>query len=500
MTLSNELLEAYPRESICAMFERQVDRTPTAIALLCEGRVLTYEELESRVNALAWHLRERHGVGRESRVGLLLDRTERMLISMLAVMKAGGAYVPITPDYPPNRIAYILDDVKPAVLITEDTQTAMASRISGAQLCCENVCGALREGRTDRLSERPNVSDLAYIMYTSGSTGNPKGVMAEHGNLSNFIQWCHEEYRNSTFDVVYAGTPYTFDLSNIELFFPLTFGRKMRLLPSMQVMGLYLLRDRNVLINTVPSLVLEALKTDRILENVSVLNLGGEPVPPSLQRALCQYAGMEIRNMYGPTETTSTAINYRMDGQNDEILIGKPIAHTYVYVVTDDMRLADTGCKGKIYIGGRGVARGYWNRPELTAQRFLEDPFGGVGRIYRTGDIGICLPDGKFRYLGRNDNQVKLRGYRIELDEVSIHLARHPSVKGAVVGVKNCGLRSRLVAIVSASSDGANAEVLEDFLREQLPPYMVPEEFAFVDALPLTATGKIDRLALFPKD
>lgn len=466
--------------------------------MICDGRTLTYRELEALVSRLARHLRARHGVGPESIVGLLVGRSERMLVSMLAVLKAGGAYLPISPDYPLNRIAYVLRDADPALLVTEERYASLASDVPGTRLSWDDPAAPWMEEPPERLPEDPGVRQLAYIMYTSGSTGNPKGVMVEHGNLSNFIVWCHDEYRDSKFDVVYAGTPYGFDLSNVELFFPLSVGRKIRLLPSSQVIGLYLRRDRNVMVNTVPSLVQEMLRAEGALASVSVLNLGGEAIPPALARALRAYPGMEIRNMYGPTETVSTAINYRMDGAaTADVLIGKPIANTIVYILDDELQPVPPGEKGEICIGGRGLTRGYWNRPELTRARFVDDPFRPGERFYRTGDLGIRMPDGNLQFLGRNDNQVKIRGFRVELDEIGRHLARHPRVSEAVVGVKQTTAGVRLVAIVRAEPDDVSVDALARFLRENLPPYMIPDELVVVRTLPLTPTGKIDRLALF---
>jgi len=491
------LTSRYPDESVCAMFERQVDRTPDAVALICEGRSLSYGELSQRVNQLARHLKTRYCVKSESIVGLLLGRSERMLISMLAVLKAGGAYLPLSPDYPANRVAYILQDARPALLITEDQHAPLIQDFAGARLSWDAQSTAWADECADPLSGDLDVRQLVYVMYTSGSTGTPKGVMVEHRNLSNFIQWCQEEYRDSNFDIVYAGTPYGFDLSNVELFFPLTIGRPIRLLSSSQALGLYLRRDRRVLVNTVPSLVQELLKADEILTGVSVLNLGGEAIQPSLMRALRAYPSIEVRNMYGPTETTSTAINYRMNLDSDDILIGKPIANTVVYVLDENMTQVPIGARGEICIGGRGLTRGYWNLPELTRERFVDDPFRMGERLYRTGDIGMYLPDGNLRYFGRNDTQVKIRGFRVELDEIGNRLAAHPDVRSAVVGMRKTGTNARLVAIVCSTGDQIRTDVLRAFLREHLPTYMVPDEFVIVDDLPLTPAGKIDRQTLF---
>lgn len=482
--------------AVCTLFEQQVDRTPEAVALVCEGRQMAYRELDARVNQLAWRLKTQYQVASESFVGLLLGRSECMLISMLAVLKAGGAYVPISPDYPAKRIDYILRDANPRVLITEKR---FASAVGGFQelLYWDDWLKAGEEVATVRPSWQPEPQQLAYLMYTSGSTGVPKGVLTEHGNLSNFITWCIDEYRHSTFDIVYAGTPYGFDLSNIEFYFPLAIGRPIRLLPAGQMVALYLRRDRRVLLNTVPSLVQEILKAPELLKNVSVLNLGGEAVPVSLGRVLRSYPGMEIRNMYGPTETTSTATNYRIDGvASSEMLIGKPIAMTSVYILDEEMRQLPVGTKGEIYIGGKGVARGYRNRPELTQERFLDNPFTPGERLYRTGDLGMYLPDGNLRFLGRNDNQIKLHGFRIELDEIGRQLERHESVREAVAGLKKSEHGDKLVAICSLMAD-VSTEVLAAYLKEILPPYMLPDEIIFRENFPLTPAGKIDRSAIF---
>lgn len=484
--------------SVCELFERQVDWTPDAPALIVGGRTLTYQELEARVSQLARHLRARFDVGPESSVALLLGRSDRMLISMLAVLKAGGAYVPISHEYPVNRVSFILGDARPRVLLTEERHRSLVPEQACEVVSWDEPHPSWLNESSARVVGNPAARDLAYIMYTSGSTGRPKGVMVEHGNLSNFIIWCRDEYRDSRFSLVYAVTPYGFDLSNIELFFPLTIGCPIRMLPAGQVIGLHLRRDRDVLINTVPSLAQELLKDAQLLHHVSVLNLGGEAVPPSLARALRAYPDVEVRNMYGPTETVSTAINYRMDrAAAPDVLIGLPIAHTTVYIVDDQLQPLPDGTKGEICIGGRGVTRGYLNRSELTRERFLDDPFGNGQRIYRTGDIGMRLPDGNIRYCGRNDNQVKIRGWRIELDEVACQLSGHPAVREAVVGVKHTGTGDRLVAAVRLNGGRADPDLLSAFLREHLPAYMVPDEFVTLDAFPLTATGKIDRRALF---
>jgi amino acid adenylation domain-containing protein len=490
------VVDPYADESVCAMFERQVERTPNAIALICEDRSLTYAELDRRVSQLARYLKARHAIRPEAIVGLLLGRSERMLISMLAVLKARAAYLPIAPDYPASRIEYVLQDASPALLITEDEHAGLVRDYTGARVSWDEALLPWAGEPTDRMPGDPDVRQLVYVMYTSGSTGRPKGVMVEHRNLTNFIQWCQEEYRESRFDIVYAGTPYGFDLSNVELFFPLTVGRPIRLLRASQAFALYLRRDRNVFINTVPSLVQEMLKTDGSLNNVSVLNLGGEAIQPSLVRGLRAYRDLEVRNMYGPTETTSTAINSRMDIQSDEILIGKPIANTVVYILDEDMRQVPVGSKGEICIGGRGVTRGYWKRPELTEERFVDDPFRSGQRLYRTGDIGLYLPDGNIRCFGRNDNQVKVRGFRVELDEIANQLTTHPDLTAATVGLLRSSAGDRLVAYACGTAK-TNADALRAFLRERLPAYMVPDSIDLLDELPLTPTGKIDREALF---
>jgi len=491
----NPLAERPGPRSVCELFEQQARRTPNATAITCEGRSLSYSQLDEKVNQLARFLRDRYDVHEESRVALLLNRSERMLISLLGVLRAGGAYVPISPEYPANRTAAIVQDVEPVVILTEDRHVALLKGLRTDRLSWDSPAwDGWRTTPPDRL---PDLSDLAYVMYTSGSTGRPKGVMVEHGNLSNFIEWCLYEYRYSTFSIVYAGTPYGFDLSNIELFFPLAVGSTIRMLPSANMMGLWLRRDRNVLINTVPSLAQQLLRSPDGLRNVSVLNLGGEAVSPSLARALAQYPGLEVRNMYGPTETVSTAINYRMDGAGPEVLIGTPIANTVAYIVDTQGRQVPIGEKGEIWIGGRGVTRGYWRRPELTNERFVPDPFSARGRVYRTGDIGAVLPGGNIRYYGRNDNQVKIRGFRVELDEIASHLERHPAVESAAAGVRRAQSGDCLVAAVAAAGNRVDATSLAAFLREYLPPYMVPDEFVIMDSLPVALTGKIDRQSLF---
>ena len=487
----------YPARTVCSLIEQQVDRNPDSVALICGDGKWTYSELDKRANQLAQLLKLHYNLGPEMMVGLIVGRSENMLISILGILKSGAAYIPVNPQFPPNRVAYILKDAQPAVVITEQKFSSLIQGYGGEILILEDVEETLTEYPNKRLADKPASGHLAYIMYTSGSSGTPKGVMTEHSNLFNFIQWCQEEYQDSNYDIVYAGTPYCFDLSNIELYFPLTVGKKIRMLASNQMLALFLRRDKNILLNTVPSLVREMLKTNGILSNVTVLNLGGEKVPCALGKALTAYPGMEIRNMYGPTESTSTSINYRIDQGGGEVLIGLPIDNTYAYILDENQQKLLPGKIGEICIGGKGLARGYLNRPELTQTQFIEDPFRPNHRIYLTGDLGMLMPGGSIKFIGRKDNQVKINGYRVELDEIGLCLCNHPKVEEAVVIAReNPASKNRLVAYVCTFDNNLKDEDLLAFLEDELPSYMMPKEFIYLDSFPLNENGKIDRHAL----
>jgi amino acid adenylation domain-containing protein/non-ribosomal peptide synthase protein (TIGR01720 family) len=466
--------------SIVEWFGAQVEKTPDNIALVVENEELTYRELNEQSNRFGHYLRENYQVQPGSLVGVQLNRSSQMIIVILGVLKSGAAYVPIDPVYPQERIDYIIADSQCRVVIDEPEwmKFSMAEKKYSSR--------DLQPGNTPH--------DLAYVIYTSGSTGKPKGVMIEHRNVNAFIHWCHQEFDHSVFDVVFAGTSICFDLSIFEIFYPLTIGKKIRLLPNGLSIGNYLHTSENILLNTVPSVVGALLSEGVDLSAVTVLNMAGEPIPAKYLAHLdCDR--IEIRNLYGPSEDTTYSTCYHIS-KNAKILIGRPISNTRIYILNKDMQLQPPGVAGEICISGCGLARGYLNQPELTAARFVPNPFVEGERMYKTGDIARWLPDGNIEFIGRKDDQVKIRGYRIELGEIENALRKFSTIDEAIVVARpNQEENMELVAYV-ISKEVVNIPHLRNYLSGVLPAYMLPGNYIQLEALPLTANGKIDKKRL----
>ncbi|MGE5497663.1 MAG: amino acid adenylation domain-containing protein, partial [Syntrophothermus sp.] len=403
-------------------------------ALIYNDRVLSYLALEEKTNRLAGYLRDVHSVRPEDRVAIMLERTDNMAVAMLAVIKSGAAYVGIDTAYPESRVEYLLNDCKAGILITEKSilENAKFKLPSGI---------AIVDIESPGISSFPAVEpvkvtypdNLAYIIYTSGSTGNPKGVAITHKNLSVFLHWCFAEFGLSKYDMVYAVTSYCFDLSVFEIFFPLCAGKTIRILKSALEIPVYLPGDENVLINTVPSLM-SAIHDElgsTAVSHIKAINLAGEQIPQPLIEKI-DSGIIEVRNLYGPSEDTTYSTVYRFSSSDNKVLIGHPISNSRIYITDTYLKLVPPGHPGEICIAGDGLARGYLFRDDLTAEKFISNPFE-TGRLYRTGDLGRWTEDGEIEYLGRIDRQVKIRGYRIELGEIETNIRRHPSVAAAAV-------------------------------------------------------------------
>ncbi|HEX6903706.1 MAG TPA: non-ribosomal peptide synthase/polyketide synthase [Thermoanaerobaculia bacterium] len=470
--------------------------SPEAAAVVFGADLLTYRELDQRANALAHRLREL-GVGPEVRVGVALERSLEMVIGLLAVLKAGGAYVPLDPSYPAERLAFMLEDAGVAALLT---QSGLAG-YDGPEIRLSPGARGVGES-AEPPAGGAGPWNLAYVIYTSGSTGRPKGVQISHGALTNFLASMAETPGFGTGDVLLAVTSLSFDIAGLELYLPLLTGGQVILASREEAADGRRLQE---LIAASGATILQATPaTWRLLlesgwpggEGLKAL-CGGEALPPALAASLRERVG-SLWNVYGPTETTvwSTVEEVAGDGP---VSIGRPIANTAVYVVDAWGSPAPVGVPGELYLGGAGLARGYLARPELTAERFLPDPFGAAGsRIYRTGDLARYRPDGRLECLGRIDHQVKVRGFRIELGEIEAVLGRHPEVAAAVVVAREDvpGDR-RLAAYVVPRQAGADLTAdLRIRLRQSLPEYMVPTAWVAMDALPLTPNGKVDRRAL----
>ncbi|MGG3494414.1 amino acid adenylation domain-containing protein [Peribacillus simplex] len=483
-------------ETIHTLFEEQVEKTPEAIAVVCEDEELTYRELDERSNQLAHYLHKR-GVGCESLVGISVTRSSEMIVGLLGIMKSGGAYVPIDPSYPESRLRYILADAHIEVLVTQEKlPQKMTLPESVDTICIDRDRATIEQEVTTACTSEVTSDNLAYIIYTSGSTGNPKGVMIEHRSALTMIHWAHQTYSRQELAGVLASTSLSFDLSVFEVFVPLTMGGKVIVAES--ALHLDKLSTKDVtLVNTVPSAAKELVRAKTIPSSVKVMNLAGEPLPQSLVEHLYESNPIEkVYNLYGPSEDTTYSTYMKLEkGVKYKVPpIGRPISNTEVYVLSANQQMVPIGVAGELYIGGAGLARGYLNRPDLTNERFIPHPFKEGERVYRTGDLVRYLPDGALDYLGRIDHQVKIRGFRIELGEIEATLQSHSLVNEVVVMVREDHPGDqRLVAYVVGEE---NAHDWRDYLKTKLPNYMVPAHFVGLTAFPLTPNGKIDRKAL----
>jgi amino acid adenylation domain-containing protein/non-ribosomal peptide synthase protein (TIGR01720 family) len=495
------------------LFEAQAARTPDAIALLDQDGALSYDAVERRSNQLAHHLRAR-GVGPESLVAICAERSRETIVAVLAVLKAGAAYVPIEPSYPSDRIAFMLGDARAAVLLTH---AAIEPRLPahGAQVIrLDADAGLIAHEPETRLDGGATAEHLAYVIYTSGSTGRPKGVMVAHGAVVHHAEEMVRRYALSPSDRLLQFVPLVFDASVEEIFPTLASGAALVLPSETRTLtggALAALCDRFAIsvLHLPPSfwaqwvrdLGREGIAVPASLKTVLV---GGEAPDLDALRAFAQLAGARVRflNAYGPTEATVTATLFETacDPQAiaalSKVPIGRPLAQKHAFVLDEQLEPAPIGAPGHLYLGGVGLARGYLHRPELTAERFVLDPFSDQpgARLYRTGDLARWLPDGNLEFLGRSDDQVKIRGFRIELGEVESVLQQHASVERcAVVARPDPSGGKRLVGYVAGQADPAD---LRAFLRERLPEYMVPSAFVVRASLPVMQNGKIDRNAL----
>lgn len=491
--------------SVHELFEEQVERTPEAVAVTYEEQELSYGELNQRANRLARCL-VKLGVGPEVRVALFLDRGVEMAVGLVGVLKSGGAYVPTDPGYPEDRVAYVLEDSRAHVVVTQRGLAEKLPHNCAQVLCLDSDWAPLKRESEANLAIEVQPQNLAYVIHTSGSTGRPKGVGIERGGLTNFIIALSRELGPSAGEVLLAVTSLSFDISMLEVFVPLVTGGRVvvanRLSAGDGYRLLEMLTDsRATHMQATPAtwrLLVDAGWSGR--NGIQVL-CGGEALPPDLAEKLLERT-CKAWNLYGPTETTIWS-TMRPVEENGGIAIGRPIANTQVYILDEGYRPVPSRVAGELYIGGVGLARGYMNRPDLTAERFIPGLFGEAGnRLYRTGDLARQGADGNIEYLGRLDHQVKVRGYRIELGEIESVLAGHDGVRQCVARVwEDQPGNKRLVAYIESSGDTVPAdEELRNYVRGRLPDYMVPSAFVRLPQLPLTANGKVDRKALTPPD
>ncbi|HOU14126.1 MAG TPA: amino acid adenylation domain-containing protein [Anaerolineae bacterium] len=491
-------------------FAQQAAQTPEAVAVVYGAQRFTYRQINAHANQLARYL-HRLGVGPETLIGLYVERTPEAVIGILGVLKAGAAYLPLDPTYPPARTAFMLDDAKVAILLTQAHLVATLTAPPAHTICLDGDWPLIAQESAENITYPVTPDNLAYVIYTSGSTGQPKGVMVTHRGLNNYLQWCTRAYDVGGGQGAPVHSALSFDLTITSLFPPLLVGRSLTLLPETpggEALGEALRRARDFsLVKLTPAhldILSQLVPEDAMAGRTRAFIIGGEALRGE-SLTVWQTHAPETRliNEYGPTETVVGCCVYEAPRDRritGAVPIGRPIANTQLYILDPQGQPAPIGVPGELYIGGDGVARGYLNRPALTAERFVPDPFGKTpgGRLYRTGDLARYLPDGNIEYLGRMDQQVKVRGYRVELGEIEAELLKQPFVQAAaVVVVKDTAGHYQLVAyIVPEKGIPVSGDALREELQQTLPGYMVPTHYVMRDTLPLTPNGKIDHRAL----
>ncbi|MET4143087.1 amino acid adenylation domain-containing protein, partial [Pedobacter sp. UYP1] len=491
-----------PDLTVLDLFETQVSKNPDHIAIVHGGNTITYKELDERSGQLAGYLKSAYTIKCNDLIGIILERSPQMIIAILGIIKSGAAYVPIDPEYPQQRINYILSDSRAKLLICEkDSQQRISKETGIAALCIDDEFPDGNDNNT--LLEKRDASDLAYIIYTSGSTGKPKGCLVTHANLANYIQWSNAYYfEGNDFGNWGFITSISFDLTVTSLYTSLTRGKKIIIPDSQHHDILSLLEDSFTdpdvdTLKLTPShlSLLNGLNISKT--NVSIVICGGEQLLPEQLNAVWKInKNIIIYNEYGPTETTVGSLIKRIEKDDSRILIGKPIANTRVYLLDDKNLMSPIGQPGEICIGGNGVSDGYLNNPELTKERFIVNPLNPSEKIYRTGDIGRWDADGNIELFGRKDDQIKIHGYRIEPGEIETALQRHPAIETAAVIARFTAAGEQELVAYIVSKEKIDITGLRAYVYENLPVYMLPNKFVRLEALPLTTNGKLDRKAL----
>jgi amino acid adenylation domain-containing protein/non-ribosomal peptide synthase protein (TIGR01720 family) len=510
----NDTTRYYP-DTVCIheLFEKQVQLTPDGSAVVFDEHTLTYSELNRQANLLAHEL-QTYGVGPDVMVGVCMERSLAMVIALLGILKAGGAYVPLDPTYPQERLAYMIEDARVSLMLTQPQIQERLPATSARVICLadENPETTNRDtARTENPASTVQPDHLIYMIYTSGSTGRPKGAMNTHRSLSNRLHWMQQTYGLTAEDRILQKTPFSFDVSVWEFFWPLITGACLVVArPGGHQEPAYMLslieQQYITTLHFVPSM-LQVFLLEPNLEGCAQLKrviCSGEALSSELQKRFFARLSAELHNLYGPTEAAIDVSSWACERDDQSVIvpIGRPIANIHLYVLDKALQPVPVGVPGELYIGGVGVARGYYNRPDLTAEKFLPDPFSAQtgSKLYRTGDLARYRPDGTLEFLGRLDQQVKIRGQRIELGEIEAALLRLESVQEAVVTLyaEQETTDKRLVAYLVAPphSTPPNVDALRRELSRQLPDAMLPAHFLWLDRLPLTPNGKLDRAAL----
>jgi amino acid adenylation domain-containing protein len=491
------------------LFEEQVERSPDAVAVSDEAKTLSYSELNARANQLAHHLRDLR-VPPEMRVGLLVERSTDMVVGILGILKSGAAFVPIDPQHPFERISFMLADIQSLVVVTQRHLVEKLPADVAIIVCLddgEESSGYSRKNPPCEIA----TANLAYVIYTSGSTGQPKGVLVEHRHLCNTMFAAQEALEFTAADVMSCIAPFAFDIFYFELLTPLLAGGQCRLVTNRERLDASLMAgvlEKATAIQAVPALmkqILNSLRTDRErpYEQIRHVFTGGEAIAPDLLREMQRaFSSAQLNVLYGPTEATIICSHYRVTNAETlgHQLIGVPLGNMRLHLLDAEGNLVPIGAAGEIHIGGACVSRGYINHPELTAEKFIPDPFSeeAGARLYKSGDLGRYLPDGNIEFFGRGDEQVKVRGFRIELGEIGAVLGSHPAVRERVVIVREDtpGDKRLIAYLVVEQTTTLDVGEFRSYLKERLPEYMIPSAFVFLDSLPLTPNGKVDRHAL----
>ncbi|AIQ51347.1 non-ribosomal peptide synthetase [Paenibacillus sp. FSL R7-0331] len=494
----NDTSMAYPLDkSVVDLFEEQVRNKPDNTAIIFCNEQITYDELNQKANQLARQLRG-IGIKPDDFVAIIAERCTEMIVAILGILKAGGAYVPIDPTYPPDRIEYIVDDCKPKVILTAKAEVPLVTKIQ----CIDLSSVDLYTGASTNLDKNVSSNDLAYSIYTSGTTGRPKGVMIEHHSLTTNMIYSAKRFLLGNEILVPLFTNYSFDLTVPSIFLPLCFGGTLDLIHRDKEMDIRFIMNNKeyTFIKMTPSQLKMLLGgyNHKPLEKLCCLVVGGEKLESDVASEIQHIYGphLVILNEYGPTEATvgSTLYPYSAKDERTFIPIGKPFANTQIYIM-NGMNLCGIGIPGELCIAGEQIARGYLNKPEMTAQKFIDNPFGD-GKLYRTGDLAKWLPDGNIEYIGRIDEQVKVRGFRIELDEI-IHAIRSiESIRDNAVIVREDEFGDKVILAYYVSDEKISTSEVREELRKILPEYMLPTSFMQIDKLPTTKNGKLDKRAL----
>jgi len=497
------------------LFERQVEQTPNATAVICDNKTITYIELNQRANRLA-HFLMKMNVGADSLVGICIERSIDMVVAIFGILKAGGAYIPLDPEYPEERLSYMLEDSKAPVLLTQEKLIGnLAQKVLTAISLDTEWEKIAKESPDNPTGVEVTTDNLIYVIYTSGSTGKPKGSALYHRGFSNLLDWYSKEFQFNKSSRVLLMTSLSFDLTQKNIYAPLITGGKLVLLQTQHYDASIILelisQHKITSVNCTPSSFygllgnsdLETLKT---LSSLHYVFLGGEPISIPVLKAWIESSFFNacIVNTYGPTECTDVCVFHRIEEplkyMNTSVPIGEPVYNTELYILNEEIEMVPDGEKGELCISGIGVGAGYLHRPDLTKDRFIENPFvsGEKHYLYKTGDLARFLPNGNIEFLGRLDHQVKIRGFRIELGEIETQLAQHEDVHETVVATHedSPGDKQLVAYLVLKPNAVPSVNNLRRFLQSSVPDYMLPTAWIFLDQMPLNPNGKIDRHAL----